>query len=108
MSGTNPTINSNPDEVDQQSSSLFGASQYFSPNILLLKDDLTTIAVNSNSKNAFGYSQYLTSQFGTCLATDAENIRNLHLEFSEYDQMITDLLAYGYRCPVITAGGGDN
>ena len=106
MSESNYTIDINSDEVDNQYSSMYGASQYFVPQTLSAYDGKTTIPANINSRTAHEYAQELISEFGGCLAADATNISGLHIEFCEYDAMIAELIQSGFRTETIVSTGG--
>lgn len=91
------------ENVEEQALSMQGAATYFQVNPLLPCDEKSTITANNRGKTAYYKAQEVASLVGSNLDKEAQNIRSLGAEFTEYDEMLAGLWESGTRYHVITA-----
>ena len=66
-------------------------SLYFKGKSFGAMDMQTTISANANGKNAYSSAQVLIETFGEAMDREAKNIRELGLEFKEFDETYANL-----------------
>ena len=96
-------LNIDKEKVEENASTIASAAGYFTPAVLTPFDSRTTITANEKSQTAFSKAQSGIGAFGTALDKDVANIRSLNVSFQEFDEMMGELSASGFRTPVITA-----
>lgn len=88
-------IKSTTSSVETEASSMDSAIEGLAAEALSSPDGRSTITANGNSQNAYAAAQNTLTSFGSTLSKDAGNIRSIHLEFKEYDDMVSSLMNIG-------------
>lgn len=93
----------NQGRVKEDAAQVKSAAAYLQKVSLSPQDTRTTLAANEKGKSAYESSQERISKIGLMLDKEAQNIRELGVAFTEFDEMMGSLGENGVRHSMIRA-----
>lgn len=85
----------NDEAVEKDAAGISGAASYFMTDALAPVDGRTTITANVAGQQAYTNSQQVISILGENLEREVTNIRSIGASFTQYDDMVAELIKSG-------------
>ncbi len=98
------SIRVNHRSVGEDAIQMESAAAYLDNVLLAPQDTRTTLPANGNGKTAYGRAQNRISCLGVLIDQEVQNVRNLDLAFTEFDEMMGRFEKNGSRHHFIKAG----